>query len=53
MIDRLKREKDFHNKRFDDNSILRNQANKYYAVNKHVEDRYVDIVAKHCKEKRY
>ena len=52
MIDRLKREKDFHNKRFDDNSILRNHANKYYAVNKHVEDRYVDIVAKHCKEKK-
>tara|TARA_B100000315_G_C14473655_1_gene539572 strand:- start:303 stop:1049 length:747 start_codon:yes stop_codon:yes gene_type:complete len=52
MIERVQKEKIFHDQRFDDNSILRKNASKFYLVNKHVTNRYIDIISEHCKEKK-
>ena len=47
-VDRLEKEKLFHNKRFETDEDLRKKTDKYYLVNEHLVDRYVEIISKLC-----
>jgi len=49
---RLQKEQSFHDKRYEGDDSVRIKASKYYSVNKHARNRYVEIVSKYCKGKK-
>ncbi len=49
--DRLQREKSFHDNRFGGDDSERATARKYYSINNHVKERYIEIVSKLCEGK--
>lgn len=51
-IDRIKREKVFHNDRFQGDDELRKNAKKYYSVNKNITIRFDKIISKYCHGKK-
>jgi SAM-dependent methyltransferase len=48
---RLENEKLFHDSRFGGNDEIREKADKYYVVNSHVLNRYIQLIADLCKGK--
>lgn len=50
--ERIKREQDFHNKRFGESDSVRAPTSKYYAVMRPVKDRYKQMIADSCSGKR-
>lgn len=50
--ERIKREQDFHNKRFGESDEVRAPTSKYYAVMRPVKDRYKQMIADSCAGKR-
>jgi ubiquinone/menaquinone biosynthesis C-methylase UbiE len=49
--DRLKNEQDFHDNRFK-GTDPRDKVGKYYSANKHLDERYIEIVSSHCMGKK-
>jgi SAM-dependent methyltransferase len=50
--ERIKREQDFHNKRFGESDHVRGPTSKYYAVMTPVKERYKRMIAENCSGKR-
>lgn len=50
--ERIKREQDFHNKRFGESDSVRAPTSKYYAVMRPVKDRYKQMITDSCSGKR-
>lgn len=50
--ERIKREQEFHNKRFGESDQVRAPTSKYYAVMRPVKDRYKQMIADSCAGKR-
>lgn len=49
---RLEKEQSFHDNRFKEADSERKKARKYYSVNKHPMNRYVEIISKYCRGKK-
>lgn len=49
---RLEKEQFFHDKRFEGADSERKKTRKYYSVNIHPRNRYVEIISKYCKHKK-
>lgn len=50
--DRIAKEKSFHDQRFGGDDGIRKKADKYYSVNTHVVNRYIELVFKFSKNKK-
>ncbi|NOR44516.1 MAG: methyltransferase domain-containing protein [Candidatus Delongbacteria bacterium] len=50
-IDRIEREKNFHDNRFGGADDERHSARKYYSINKHQEAKFVDVISSLCNNK--